>query len=171
MKYQLFDIVMMRPEFGAKVYAIVEVDEHRPSNPYLGVRLDRGPFIRRYYLGEHDILARIGTLDAEALQLNLAQVESPPPANWQLGQQFASFMAQHATTELDRQRWALLAKLKPGDPIMLGRGTARSRRIEQHRFQEVLPRGQKYHFTAINPNGMIYRWTLGAICLGTGAQS
>src|SRR5579885_3199372 len=92
MPYQRFDIVMLRPEFGAKVYAIVDLLTTRPESPYLAIRLDRGPLTRRYRLGEDHILARIGTLDPKALELNPAAVEMAPSTGWQLGQHYARFM-------------------------------------------------------------------------------
>jgi hypothetical protein len=164
MPYQPFDIVMLRPELGAKIYAIAEVDPERPEH-YIAVRLDRGPLIKRYRLRDDEIWARIGTLEPHALQLDPASVERLPPPDWRLGQHYARYMAEQAPTELERRRWALLASLKPGDYVPLQRRTARGVRIEAHRFQEVLPAGQKYRFTAVNANGTVYRWPLEALFL------
>lgn len=92
MPYQPFDIVMLQPKFGAKIYAIVEVAPNCTEQPYLAVRLDKGPLTRRYRLDEENILARIGTLDPVALQLNPAQIESAPSLDWETGQHFARYM-------------------------------------------------------------------------------
>jgi hypothetical protein len=171
-QYQPFDIVMLRPESGARIYAIVEVMPDRPASPYIAVRLDRGALTRRYRLNDDQILAKIGTLDPEALKLDPARVEITPSVDWQLGQHFAPYMAERAATEPDRQRWALLASLKPGDPIAIRRYSSGVERIEQHRFREVLPSGQKYHFAAVNANGTVYRWPLAVVHLGgTGGSS
>jgi hypothetical protein len=165
MPYQPFDIVMLRPEFGTRVYAIVEPASPRPETGYVAVRLEKGPLAQRYRLAEAQIWAKIGTLDPAALKLDPASVERPPPPDWRLGQHFARFQAQHAPTELERRRWAVLADLQPGDPIAIQRYTRRGVRIEPHRFREVLPAGQKYHFSAINANGTVYRWTLESVHL------
>jgi hypothetical protein len=156
---------MVRLESGARIFAIVEVVPDRHLRPYVGVRLDRGPLTRRYRLGEDEILAKIGTLDAEALKLDPAQVARVPSRDWQLGQYFAQYMAERASADLDRRRWRLLASLQPGDPVVLRRFTRRGEHIEQHCFQAVLPTGQKYHFTAVNPNGTVYKWTLESLHL------
>ena len=79
-------------------------------------------------------------------------------------------MAQQAPTELDRRRWALLASLQPGDAVAIRRTTRRGSHIEQHRFLEVLPTGQKYHFTAANLNGTVYKWTLESLHLDTSTE-
>jgi len=170
MKYQPFDIVMLRPELGAKIFAIVELDSLHPSHCYVGVRLERGPLSKRYQLREDQVLARIGTLDPESLKLDPTLVEMAPPADWQLGQHYAAFMARQAPAAEDRQRWAILARLQPGDPVTLCRVTRRGSRLEQHRFRAVLPRGQQYHFAAVNSNGTIYRWKLDSLYPDTDAD-
>src|SRR5438046_1504917 len=117
MPYQPFDIVMLRPEAGSKIYAIVAVLPDQPEHPYLAVRLDRGPLTRRYRLTDEHILSKIGTLDPVALTLDPSRVEPASSSEWQLGQHYARYMAEHAPTELDRRRWALLARLQPGDCV------------------------------------------------------
>jgi hypothetical protein len=168
MRYQLYDIVMARQELGAKVYALVAVEPHRADRPYVGVRLDKGPFRRRFRLGDGDILAKIGTLDPEAIKLDPTAAPVTPTGTWELGRHFAEYMAQRAPAAADRLRWAYLAGLKPGDAVAIRRGSAHGHRIETHRFVEVLPTGQKYHFAAVNPNGTVYKWTLEALHLGAG---
>ena len=42
MKYQAFDIVMLKPNLGSKIYAIVAVEPLRPQNAYVAVRWTRG---------------------------------------------------------------------------------------------------------------------------------
>ena len=169
MKYQPLEIVMLRPKYGGRIYAITEVNAERFQNPYRAVKLHHGPLQQHYLLNDGMILSRIGTLDPEALQLDPGQVDPPSTLDWQIGEHFALYMAQRAGTELDRKRWAFLATLKPGDPITLLRYTARGESLEQHRFREVLPSGQKYHFSAINSKGKVYRWTLESVHLGTDA--
>lgn len=170
MPYQLFDIVKLRPEHGAKVYAIVAVEPLHPTHAYVAVKLDKGPLTKRYRLSDDEILAKIGTLDAAALQLEASHFDHPASENWQLGQHFARYMAQRAPLELDRRRWALLARLEPGAAVTIQRRTRQGVRLEQHRFVEVLPSGQKYHFAAINPNGTVYKWTLESLQLETAEQ-
>jgi len=165
MQYHLFDIVMLRPEFASRIFAIVELVEDRPENPYAAVRLERGPLTKRYLLNDEQILVRIGTLAPEALSLDKTQLQPAPPPDWEIGQSFAAYMANRAPTELDRRRWSLLAHLKPGDCVPIKRVTRSAVRVEHHRFREVLPSGQKYHFTALNANGTIYRWTLDSLYL------
>lgn len=167
MSYQPFDIVMLRPEFGSKIFAIVGVEPQRPKNELVAVRMDKGPLTKRYRLADDHILAKIGALDPEALKLDATPLPSEENENWQLGQHYARFMAQQAPAELERRRWALLARLQPNDPVAISRHTRGGKRIERHRFLEVLPNGQKYHFTAVNPNGTVYRWTLDSLDLGT----
>jgi hypothetical protein len=163
MNYQPFDIVMLRQECGARIYAIVELAPNDRARPYVAVKLDRGPMKQRYLLADDEILAKIGRLDAEAVKLDPGKVEVAPSLDWHIGQSFARYMAERALTELDRRRWAVLARLQPGDPVVLRRFTRRGEFIEQHRFQEVLPSGQRYHFTAMNANGTVYRWTLDSL--------
>jgi hypothetical protein len=169
MKYQLFDIVMLRLECGSGIFAIVALAQPPSQRPYVAVKLDRGPLVRQYELADDEILGKIGTLDPEALKLDPATVETTPSADWHLGQSFARYMAERAFTAEDRQRWALLARLQPGAAIALRRFTRRGERIECHRFQQVLPGGQKYHFTAVNANGTVYRWTLESLLLESNA--
>jgi hypothetical protein len=170
MNYQQFDIVMLRPEFASRIFGIVEIIPGRPLKPYVGVKLDRGPLGKRYLLDDDGILAKIGNLDPAALKLDPAQVEQAPSLDWETGKYFAMHMAERAASELDRRRWRLLASLKPGDPVALLRDTSQGKRIEQHRFRNVLPNGQKYHFAVVNRNGVAYRWTLEALYLGSEAS-
>jgi hypothetical protein len=165
MTYQLFDIVMLRQEQGARIYAIVELAPNNPTRPYVGARLDRGPLTGKYLLAEDEILTKIGTLNPEAIKLDPGKVQTAPTLDWHIGQSFARHMAECAITELDRQRWAFLARLQPGDPLVLRRFTRRGEYLERHRFQEVLPNGQRYHFTALNANGTVYKWTLESLHL------
>jgi len=160
MKYAAFDIVMLGPALGGKIYAIVSVEAARPNAPYIAVRLDRGPLTKTYRLDDGLILAKIGTLDAAALKLNPADIDLPAPPDWELGQSYAGLMAQRAETEGERRRWGMLALLRPGDPVPLCRWTRYGEQVEVHRFREVLPSGQRYHFTAMNAQGKLYRWTL-----------
>jgi hypothetical protein len=74
-------------------------------------------------------------------------------------------MARTTPDARDRRRWAVLAGLKPGDPIGLRRNTRRGVVVDRHHFHEVLPKGQKYHFAAVDAKGTIYRWSLGALDL------
>ena len=96
MQYQAFDIVMLQPTQGSKIYAIVAVEPLRPQNAYVAVRLDKGPLLKRYRLGDDHILAKIGTLDPEALKLNPGAFVAPPSENAEIGQHCARFMAQQA---------------------------------------------------------------------------
>src|SRR5436305_8743840 len=132
MSYQPFDIVMLRPEYGSKIFAIVGVEPQRPKNEFIAVRMDKGPLTKRYRLADDHILAKIGTLDPAALTLDATPLPSLENENWQLGQHYARFMAQQAPTELDRRRWTLLARLQPNDPIAISRFTRRGKRVEQH---------------------------------------
>lgn len=166
MPYELHDIVMLRIDLGGKVYAIVEVKPFFAGTEYIAVKLDKGPFVKRYKLRDDDIAAKIGTLDPGALERDSPAFKISPPDNWQLGQGFARYMAERSPLELDRQRWAFLAACQPGDSIFLRHETSRGSRLEPHRFLEVLPEGQKYHFCAINLNGTVYRFPLDAIPLG-----
>jgi hypothetical protein len=167
MPFQPFDIVVLRPEFEAQVFAIVGIEPQRPKYPYAAVRMDKGPFTPQYHLGDQEILAKIGTLDPEALKLDMSAHSTPNPENWEVGRHFPQYMADGTLDTVERRRWALLASLKPGDPIFLRRYSARGHRVEQHRFVEVLPSGQKYNFAAINANGKVYRWTLASVEIGT----
>jgi hypothetical protein len=170
MKYQPFDIVVLRLKYGGKIYAIVDVVPDRPADPYVVVRLDRAPLTKRFWLAEEEILARIGSLDPEAIKLDPGKVETAPSLDWQIGQVFARSMAELALTDLDRRRWAYLASLQPGDCVAIRRVTRRGALIEHHRFQEVLPGGQKYHFLAVNDNGTVYKWTLESLHLKSEQQ-
>lgn len=165
MPFQPLDIVMLRPELGAKIFAILEIKPSRLAVEYLAVKLDKGPLTRRYRLREDQILVKIGTLDAQALQVAGATFAFPQPENWQEGQYFARFMSQHVPLEMDRRRWAFLAQLKPGECVPILQYSRSGTRVEHHRFLEVLPTGQKYHFTAVNANGTVYRWTLDSLYL------
>jgi hypothetical protein len=165
MKYQLFDIVVLRQEFGSRIYGIVTVGPTGASDAYLGIKLDKAPIAKCYHLGDDEILAKIGTLDGDAVKRYLSQVEIPTPTDWEIGQQFARLMARTAADATDRRRWAILGSLKPGDPIGLCRHTRRGVVVARHHFHEVLPKAQKYHFSAVDPKGTIYRWSLAAVDL------
>src|SRR5437868_4483216 len=61
MSFELHDIVMLRVDLGARVYAIVEVKPFFAGTEYIAVKLDKGPFVKRYRLRDDDIGAKIGT--------------------------------------------------------------------------------------------------------------
>jgi hypothetical protein len=165
MKYQLFDIVVLRQEFGSRIYGIVTVGPAGATDAYLGIKLDKAPMAKCYHLGDDEILAKIGTLEADAVKRYLSQVEIPISTEWELGREFARFMARTAADANDRRRWALLGSLRPGDPIALRKYTRRGPVVERHLFREVLPKAQKYHLSAVDRKGTIYRWTLAAVDL------
>ena len=164
MKYQPLDIVMLRPDQSARIYAIVGLAPAEERYSYLAVRLDRGPLTKRYGLQEEHILAKIGVLDPGALQVDPAKVAMDRTVDYEIGQSYAEFMAG-APTEWDAERSALLARLEPGQCVPIRRETAWGVQVEHHRYQNVLPSGQKYRFAAMNQDGKVYRWTLEAIYL------
>lgn len=167
MPFQPFDIVMLRAEAGNGVYAILRPDPLSADESYVMVKLDKGPFVKTYRIRAASVLARIGTLDPEALKLNPAQ-QAAPEGDWQQGQRYARFMAQEARQPEDRLRWGVLADLKPGDPVLLHVASRRGCRPEVHRFIEVLPNGQKYVFSAVNTKGTIYRYPLSTVAVRVG---
>ena len=167
MPYALHDIVLLRREHGSKVYAIVELPSGPGEDRYVAVKLDKGPFVKRYWVHEEEIAAKIGVLDPKALELGAEVFKLSPPENWRLGQAFARHMAEQSLLESDRQAWAFLARCQPGDFITIRQHTRHGIQLVPHRFLEVLPEGQKYVFRAINPNGTIYRFPLDALHPGS----
>jgi hypothetical protein len=163
MPYDQHDIVILRTEEGGRVYAIVEVRTSFAGVEYIAVKLDKGPFLNRYRLSEDHIAAKIGVLDPKALDSDSDLFKVSPPENWMAGRYYACDMAAHSPLEADRRRWARLAACQPGDTIYLRHVSRRNVRLLPHRFLEVLPAGQKYVFTAVNPNGTVYRFPLDAV--------
>lgn len=162
MKYQALDVVVMRPENGARFYLIVEASASE-ADTYIAARLEKAPLNNRYLIREDHILMKVGRLEPAALQLDAAALELPPPPDWELGQAYARALANRAASDQERRCWALLATLKPGDPVSIRAGFGK--RDHGHRFHQVLLTGKRYVFEAVTCGGNVYRYPLEALSL------
>jgi hypothetical protein len=158
-QFERGDIVLSVPGSPA-VYVITGIDLSRPKNIYDGLNLTNH---KTYHLCDSHIGQKVGTATAEFLN-NGVTAGAVQTTNHQyvLGQRRAEAelaLRRNLPYSLDRDKWEVLAKAKPGDWLTVHfKGE-----IQRVQFVHVLEKGQKYIFTARTVRGAEYRWPLNVL--------
>lgn len=161
LRFNRGDIVNTAAMARPAAFVIVSVDPTRPKNAYNGKNLVNG---QTYRLSDDHLGVKIGTatpefIDGTSTNNPTVSVES------ERGRQHAEMMARFATG-MEKARWEVLAKAKPGDWINI-KLRAKPERVQ---FQMVNMKGEKYVFSATNGNGTGYKYPLSVIVVANVAK-
>jgi hypothetical protein len=163
MKFKPGDICIQAPGWKRGCWLIEACIPDNSDTPYHGINLAT---TNRFSLHEY-ALVKIGEIAPElTVQQAVALLLQPPPLpaetspEYIAGQSRAQELAAAGWPE-QKACWALLAKAKPGDKILIENGRKREFVI----FHYVLVKGDKYVFTAAGRKGSIYRYPLDALVL------
>ena len=158
MKFNPGDICVYDPAISLSCLVIMEVERETPEPVYSCLDLKN----RNYYSMKEKRLTKIGNVLPE---LGPKGVEALLSANPALpSEDDLEFIHGRARAKkevalgspLDRERWQLLARAKPGDVFKI-RGRHET---EEVTFHYVLERGEQYVFLAANSNGKLLRYRL-----------